>query len=54
MCGWLSDKFGVWWQITPEVLVRLMKDPARAGKAMKAFMPMKKLDIATIVSAENA
>jgi predicted 3-demethylubiquinone-9 3-methyltransferase (glyoxalase superfamily) len=54
MCGWLADKFGVWWQITPEVLVRLMKDPDKAGKAMKAFLPMKKLNIAEIVSAANA
>jgi len=54
MCGWLADKFGVWWQITPAVLVELMKDPAKAPKAMKAFMPMKKLDIETIVKAANA
>jgi predicted 3-demethylubiquinone-9 3-methyltransferase (glyoxalase superfamily) len=54
MCGWLQDKFGVWWQVTPSILVELMRDPQKAPKAMQAFMPMKKLDIQKIVEAANA
>ena len=54
MCGWLEDRFGVSWQITPSVLGELMKDPVKFPKAMKAFMPMKKLDIDTIVKAANS
>lgn len=49
-CGWLKDKYGVSWQITPHVLDQLLKDPdpARAGRAMKAMLQMKKIDIATL------
>ncbi len=47
-CGWLVDRFGVSWQIIPKVLGEMMgdKDPARAGRTMRAMMQMKKLDIA--------
>jgi len=51
MCGWLKDKFGVSWQIMPAILDSLMQDPAKAGKAAKAFMAMRKLDIEQIVQA---
>lgn len=51
MCGWLKDKFGVSWQILPEVLNKLMSDPGKAGKAAKAFMEMRKLDIEKLVQA---
>lgn len=44
-CGWLKDKYGLSWQIVPSILPELMKDPAKAGKVMKAFMEMKKYDI---------
>lgn len=40
-CGWLQDKFGVSWQITPENMETLMKSPG----AFKRMMNMKKLDI---------
>lgn len=50
-CGWLKDKFGVSWQIVPKVLAKLMSDPARAERVVKAFMPMKKLDIKTLEEA---
>ena len=52
-CGWLKDKFGVSWQIVPEALATMMKDPdpAKTSRVMKAFMPMTKLDIATLESA---
>ena len=51
MCGWLKDKFGVSWQIVPTVLDTLMSDPEKAGKAAKAFLAMRKLDIEQIVQA---
>ena len=54
MCGWLKDKFGVSWQIVPTVLNEIMKDPNKAGKAAKAFMSMRKLDIEQIVQASLA
>ena len=51
MCGWLKDRFGVSWQVVPVVLEKIMGDPAKAGKAAKAFMAMRKLDIEQIVHA---
>jgi predicted 3-demethylubiquinone-9 3-methyltransferase (glyoxalase superfamily) len=47
MCGWLKDKFGLSWQITPGRLPELIKNP----KAMKAMMGMKKIDMAEIERA---
>ncbi len=54
-CGWLTDKFGVSWQIIPKSLGDLLtsKDPARAGQAMQAMMQMKKLDIAVLQRAST-
>lgn len=54
MCGWLKDKFGVSWQIVPVILDTIMQDPEKAGKAAKAFMAMRKLDIEQIVQASLA
>ena len=51
MCGWCKDKFGVSWQIVPEVLDTIMKDPGKAGKATEAFMTMRKLDVEEIIQA---
>lgn len=51
MCGWLKDKFGVSWQVIPVILAKIMSDPEKAGKAAKAFMAMRKLDIEQIVNA---
>lgn len=55
MCGWLSDKFGVSWQIIPKRLEELFRDPdpARAQRAMEAMLKMKKLDIAALDAAAN-
>jgi predicted 3-demethylubiquinone-9 3-methyltransferase (glyoxalase superfamily) len=49
-CGWLKDKFGLSWQITPAFLPAMMTDPdmEKRDRVMRAFLGMKKLDIATI------
>ncbi len=46
-CGWLTDRYGVSWQIVPTVLGKLLgdKNPDKANRVMKALMQMKKLDI---------
>lgn len=52
-CGWLTDRFGVSWQITPRALMRLLqdKDPGRRQRATEAMMTMKKIDIAALERA---
>ena len=50
-CGWIKDKFGVWWQVVPGILGKLMSDPEKAPKAMYAYMQMKKFDIAKLLEA---
>lgn len=54
-CGWLKDKFGLSWQITPTVLEKLLadKDPKKAGNTMKAMLEMKKLDIKKLQEAHD-
>jgi predicted 3-demethylubiquinone-9 3-methyltransferase (glyoxalase superfamily) len=46
-CGWLTDRFGVSWQVIPSILGRLLsdKDPAKAGRVMRAMLKMVKIDI---------
>jgi predicted 3-demethylubiquinone-9 3-methyltransferase (glyoxalase superfamily) len=46
-CGWLTDKFGVSWQIVPAELDKLIsgRDPARAQRVLSAIMKMEKLDL---------
>ena len=53
MCGWLTDRFGVSWQIVPEVLPRLFNDPdtTAASRARAAMMQMKKIDITALETA---
>ena len=48
MCGWVQDKYGVWWQVVPTILKELMTNPEKAQKATEAFMKMKKFDIETL------
>ena len=50
-CGWLKDKYGLSWQVVPNILPKLLKDPARSGRVMNAFMKMKKFDIETLKNA---
>jgi len=49
-CGWLEDKFGVSWQIVPNMLGELMSkgDPEKTGRMMQALWSMVKLDIAEL------
>lgn len=57
-CGWVTDKFGLTWQIVPAVLGRMMSDPnatpAQKQALMSAMMPMVKLDAAKLEAAFNA
>ena len=46
-CGWLKDKFGLSWQITPVRLIELIRNP----KAMQAMLRMGKIDIAEVERA---
>ncbi|KKW20046.1 MAG: 3-demethylubiquinone-9 3-methyltransferase [Parcubacteria group bacterium GW2011_GWA2_51_10] len=52
-CGWLKDKFGLSWQIVPTILLKLLSDPdkEKAGRAMKAMLKMKKIEIAELEQA---
>lgn len=52
-CGWLTDKFGVTWQIVPAILGELLRseDKARAARAMNAMLGMVKLDIKALEEA---
>jgi predicted 3-demethylubiquinone-9 3-methyltransferase (glyoxalase superfamily) len=50
-CGWLKDQFGVSWQIVPTILGKLMSDPSRSARVIKAFMQMKKFDIEKLKQA---
>jgi len=52
-CGWLRDKFGLSWQITPTVLIEMLhdKDPKKSGRVMNAMMQMQKIDISKLKAA---
>lgn len=50
-CGWLKDKYGLSWQIVPAALPKLMGDPQKASRVMKALLQMDKLDIAKLEEA---
>lgn len=53
MCGWLTDRYGVSWQIVPAALPRLLAlpDRAAAARAQAAMMRMKKIDLAALEAA---
>jgi predicted 3-demethylubiquinone-9 3-methyltransferase (glyoxalase superfamily) len=52
-CGWLKDKYGLSWQITPDVLLELINDPdpAKANRVFSAMLTMGKIDIAKLREA---
>ena len=52
-CGWLKDRFGLSWQVVPSVLAKMLGDPdaAKRERVTKAFMQMKKFDIAALERA---
>lgn len=54
-CGWLRDRFGVSWQITPRRMMELLSDPDpdRVRRAFTAMMDMVKLDIAALERAAD-
>ncbi|RYZ96786.1 MAG: VOC family protein [Sphingobacteriaceae bacterium] len=52
-CGWLKDKFGLSWQIAPQILGDMIadKDPEKAARVMQAMMQMVKIDIQKLQDA---
>ena len=52
-CGWLKDKFGVSWQVTPIVLIEMLhdKDAKKSERVMNAMMQMQKIDIEKLQAA---
>ena len=55
-CGWVTDRFGVTWQIVPDRLGELLADPdpERANRAMQAMLEMDKIEIKPLEDAANA
>jgi len=55
-CGWLKDKFGLSWQVTPRQLTDLLSDPDKhkAARVMGAMMTMQKIDISTLERAAKS
>ena len=55
-CGWLKDRFGLSWQIVPEILAKMSADSDRAKskRVTDAMMKMVKIDVATLQAAYNA
>jgi predicted 3-demethylubiquinone-9 3-methyltransferase (glyoxalase superfamily) len=54
-CGWLTDRFGLSWQIIPSRLIELLndRDRKRAGRALSAMMKMQKIDVAALERAAD-
>jgi predicted 3-demethylubiquinone-9 3-methyltransferase (glyoxalase superfamily) len=55
-CGWLTDRFGLSWQIIPTILPKLIgdKDPKKAERVMRAMLQMRKIDIKGLQKAAGA
>ena len=55
MCGWLKDRFGVSWQVTPRRLYELLRDPdpARAYAAQQAMLQMRRIVVADLEAAAD-
>jgi predicted 3-demethylubiquinone-9 3-methyltransferase (glyoxalase superfamily) len=54
-CGWVTDRFGVTWQIVPDRLMELLgdPDPGRSNRAMQAMLQMDKIEIKALEDAAN-
>jgi predicted 3-demethylubiquinone-9 3-methyltransferase (glyoxalase superfamily) len=54
-CGWLKDKFGLWWQIIPKALMQLMgdPDPKKSTAVMQAMLKMSKIVIEDLKRAHE-
>jgi predicted 3-demethylubiquinone-9 3-methyltransferase (glyoxalase superfamily) len=52
-CGWLKDRYGLFWQVIPRVLPALLSDPdpEKSGRVLQAMLRMKKIDIAGLERA---
>jgi len=52
-CGWLTDKFGLSWQVIPPLLLDYLADPdpVRAGRVMQAMLTMTKIEIPALQAA---
>ncbi len=52
-CGWLTDRFGLSWQINPSILGKMLgdKDAGKAARVMQAMLKMRKIDIAELKRA---
>ena len=52
-CGWIRDRFGLSWQVTPRILPQLLSDPDRpkSKRVMEAMVQMVKIDVAAIEAA---
>ncbi|MCX5579481.1 VOC family protein [Kaistia terrae] len=55
-CGWLQDRFGLSWQVTPTVLIEMLNDPdpAKSQRVMAAMMQMTKIEIPKLHEAYEA
>jgi predicted 3-demethylubiquinone-9 3-methyltransferase (glyoxalase superfamily) len=55
-CGWLKDKYGLSWQVTPKILIQLVQDPdkEKANRVFQAMMKMKKIEIPKLLEAAEA
>ena len=54
-CGWCKDRWGMNWQVVPTGMEELFNgsDPARVDRAMRAMLPMRKLDVAALQAAAD-
>ena len=52
-CGWITDRFGLSWQIVPRKMIEMLADPdrSRANRVMEAMLKMVKIDLATLEGA---
>jgi len=50
-CGWLTDKYGLSWQVVPTKIREWARDPAKFQRVMRAIMQMKKIDLAALEKA---